>query len=65
MEKKSLFIDADIKVIGSKTRAVKLIYIVSCGCGVDDVEIERIVDEDSPLRDGDTIYDLFPTDKRL
>lgn len=36
-------------------RKVRLIYKSCCGCGCDDVAIERTVPNDSALKDGDRI----------
>ena len=47
-------------------RKVKLIMeVCGCGCGCDEITVERTVDYDSPLQDGDWIEqeDLLPGDR--
>ncbi len=59
------FIESELETIRSLTRTVKLRYVQSCGCGTEAIEIERVVDMDSPLKDGHTVYQLLPTDKTI
>lgn len=40
------------------TRVVRLKYESYCGCGYSTKKIERIVPYNSPLKNGDQVYDL-------
>ena len=46
-------------------RKVILVSQSCCGCGCSDIELERVVDNDSPLKSGDRIKisEMLPTDK--
>lgn len=44
-------------------RKVTLWYTSCCGCGCDDLEIIREVDNDSPLQDGDIATDFLDGDE--
>jgi hypothetical protein len=44
-------------------RTVKLVYMSSCGCGYSDTDVYRDVEHDSPLQDGDRIYELEKDDR--
>ena len=53
------------KVKASGVRKVKLKYKSCCGCGCYDVDIERTVPVDSPLKDGDRAKDFLSGDKMV
>jgi hypothetical protein len=44
-------------------RKVRLLYSSCCGCGCYDVTIERTVEADSSLKDGDRATDFVEGDK--
>lgn len=44
-------------------RKVRLTHYQECGCGGDDIEIDREVPWDSPLQDGDRVTDLEESDE--
>lgn len=49
----------------SHKRTVILRYKSCCGCGCDWINIERVVDYDSPLKDGDNINNVMKGDKQV
>jgi len=46
-------------------RIVTLVYKSCCGCGCNDISIEREVPFDSSLRNGDRTHELLSTDKSV
>lgn len=46
-------------------RIVKLRFKSCCGCGCNDLKIEREVDGTSKLQDGDYIHDVLDTDNQV
>ena len=44
-------------------RTVTLRYKSCCGCGCNEYDVQRIVDQDSSLQNGDRISDLLDTDE--
>lgn len=44
-------------------RKVRLTHYQSCGCGLEDIEIDREVPYDSPYQDGDRVTELEEADE--
>lgn len=51
--------------VHDRYRKVRLVHYQSCGCGLEDIEIEREVPYDSPWQDGDRITELEEADSVL
>ena len=47
------------------TRKVRVLYKSCCGCGCYDYAYDREVPFDSPLKDGDYVKQVLPTDKEV
>ena len=47
----------------AETRTVTLNYRVNCECGLYTGTLRRQVDADSPLKDGDTVTDIYVDDQ--
>lgn len=57
-------LESKFKEVKKKTiRKVILKFSTCCGCGCMDVDVERMVPDDSNLQNGDRIHDLEDTDE--